>query len=76
MTIDDQIRAFIEATRDEDGAQSFVYLPDHGVMVNLDTCTSIPLVNAALAQLTAELDEVSCQLAKARLVESRLKGRR
>ena len=45
-------------------------------MVNLDTCTSLPLVNAALAQLTAELDEVSCQLAKARLVEVRLEGRR
>ena len=73
MTIDDQIRAFIKATRDENGAQSFVYLPDCGVMVNLDTCTSLPLVNAALAQLTAELDEVSCQL---RLVEVRLEGRR
>lgn len=74
--MDDLIREFIEATRDEDGAQTFVYLPDRGVMVNLDTCTSIPLINAALAQLTAEKDEVSRQLAKVRLVEARLKGRR
>ena len=76
MKFDSQIQEFIEATRDEDGAQTFVFLPDHGVMVNLDTCTNLPLVNAALAQLTAELDEVGCQLAKARLVEARLKGRR
>ena len=76
MKFDSQIQVFIEAPRGEDGAQMFVYLPDCGVMVNLETCTSIPLVNAALAQLTAELDEVSCQLAKARLVEARLEGRR
>jgi len=70
--VDDIIQKFIEDTRDEDGAQTFVYLPDRGVLVNLDTCTSLELIDAATAQLTAELDEARRQLAKAARVEERL----
>lgn len=76
MNIDEKIRGFIEATRDKDGACTFVYLPDRGIMVNLDTCTDLPLLNAALEHTSAELEETCRQLAKARLVEAHLEGRR
>ena len=70
--LDNQIAAFIEATRDKDGAYTFVYLPDRGVLVNLDTCTDLPLLNAALDRLSAELEETFRQLAKVERVKTLL----
>lgn len=63
------IAQFIENTRDEDGAQSFVWLADRGVMVHLDTCTSLELVNAADEWLAMELDRLNTELRRVRARE-------
>lgn len=70
----DQIAQFIEDARDADGAQSFVWLPDRGVMVHLDTCTDLALVSAAAEQLNAELDETAAMLAKVSRLEQELEN--
>lgn len=74
IELTDRISQFIEDTRDADGAQNFVWLPDRGVMVHLDTCTDIILVAAAEEQLQAELDEAVTMLRKVRLLEQKLTG--
>lgn len=62
----EQISRFIEDTRDADGAQNFVWLPDRGVMVHLETCTDMVLMSAAMRQLAAERSEVAAMLFKVR----------
>ena len=61
MNIDDRIAQFIEDTRDEDGAQSFVWLKDRGVLVSLDACTDPVLVDAADEWLALEIDRLNAE---------------
>lgn len=60
------INQFIEDTRDEDGAQSFVWLPHRGVMVHLDTCTDLELLDEADNWLALELDRLKEELRRRR----------
>jgi len=66
------ISRFIEDTRDEDGAQNFVWLPERGVMIHIDTCTNLTLVNAAEERLATEIAQVNAQLKKLRLIKREL----
>ena len=57
--LDKSIFQFTEKARDQDGVQCLVYLQDRGVVVNLEICTDLSLVSAAVEQLTRERDEIS-----------------
>lgn len=74
IELTDLIARFIEDTRDADGVQSFVWLPDRGVMVHLDTCSDLALVSAAAEQLRAEMDETAAMLAKVCRLVQELEG--
>ena len=62
--IDALVCGLIEDTRDDDGAVRFVYLKERGLIVDIETCTDLDLMNAATEQLQHELDEVNRQLQK------------
>lgn len=70
--LDNLIYQLIEATRDSSGAQCLVYLRDRGVVVNLETCTDLSLVTAAVEQLTRERDDINHEIAKLERLEQEL----
>ena len=72
MEMTERIAQFIEDTRDDDGAFNFVWLPDRGVMVHLETCTSLELVNAANEWLTLELDRLNAELRRVQLLKKQM----
>ena len=69
MNIDDRIAQFIEDTRDEDGAQSFVWLKGRGVLVSLDACTDPVLVDAADEWLALEIDRLNAVFRRVKRME-------
>ena len=62
--LDKSIFQFTQTARDQDGVQCLVYLQDRGVVVNLETCTDLGLVSAAVEQLTRERDEIGEKIDK------------
>ena len=62
--LDKSIFQFTQTARDQDGVQCLVYLRDRGIVVNLETCTDLGLVSAAVEQLTRERDEISAEIDK------------
>lgn len=68
------IQKFIDDTRDQDGAQTFVYLPDRGIMVNIDVCCDVALISAADERLGEELAAARAELEKARRRLAYLEG--
>lgn len=72
MEMTERIAQFIEDTRDDDGAQSFVWLPDRGVMVHLETCTSLELVNAATEWIDLEIDRLNAERQKVQLIKAQM----
>lgn len=70
--IDALVYELIEDTRDDDGAQRWVYLKERGLIVNIETCTDLNLICAADEQLHRELDEVNCQLKKLECIKRHL----
>ena len=62
--LDKAIFQFTETARYQDGVQCLVYLQDRGVVVNLETCTDLSLVSAAVEQLTRERDEIGEKIDK------------
>ena len=62
--LDKSIFQFTQTARDQDGVQCLVYLQDRGVVVNLETCTDLSLVSAAVEQLTRERDEIDEKIDK------------
>ena len=70
--LDKSIFQFTETARDQDGVQCPVYLQDRGVVVNLETCTDLGLVSAAVEQLTRELDEIGEKIDKLERMEEEL----
>ena len=67
--LDKSIFQFTETARDQDGVQCLVYLQDRGVVVNLETCTDLGLVSAAVEQLTRERDEINKKIAGLKRME-------
>ena len=70
--LDKSIFQFTETARDQDSAQCLVYLQDRGGVVNLETCTDLGLVSAAVEQLTRELDEIGEKIAKLECMEEEI----
>ena len=62
--LDKSIFQFTQTARDQDGVQCLVYLQDRGVVANMETCTDLSLVSAAVEQLTRERDEIGEKIDK------------
>ncbi len=72
--LDELIFQLTESARDSSGAQCLVYLRDRGVVVNLETCTNLSLVTAAVEQLTGERDDINREIAKLERMEKALQA--
>ena len=46
-----------------------MWLPDQGVIVHLETCTSLELVNAADERLALKIDRLNAELRRVKLME-------